>query len=794
MGVTALMHRWRHTVAVLWTIVLAAALLGPALRHGSMIGPYDLLSRSGLTSRGGVVLRGSYQNSDAIAQMIPWTSLNWTEVHHGFAPLWNPYNGLGLPLAFNWQSASFGLPSLLSYAVPLRDAYTTVVVATLVIAGTGAYVMGRVLRLGFLGALTIATVFELSGPLVAWLGYPQSQVMAYGGWLFAASILVVRGTRRAPAIALFAVVIALAIYAGHPESLIVMAAALAVFLVVLLASRGLGPRLGLTSGGPVLRPMLDVVLGTVAGAALGSPLLLPALQLTASSVRSGSGLAPAPPIHDALYVVFAGFDGAPVPGDFAFGGSFFYNETAAYVGSVAVVLALVGVAVGIRRRRSEVLALAMAAASMAAVTFWPPLLHVAEKVPELGNVAWLRALMPLSLGLAALAGVGLDEIVRAPRSRTVRVSLMGGFASAAIVMAALWLFGRNGGLLAFAHSVEVHERAESFWWPAAGVVVGVVGAALLWWKSGTSRAVALLLLAVEALFLVTAGAVQIASSTTGISATPAVSTLQRVVGNATVGSAGSLKTSTCAIGVAPEANIAFHVHELNLYDPIVPISYFSEWQQETGTSAGNTHFNIFCPSITTVAEARAVGVGFILEPSGEPGPPGTRLVARLATPADPYPAHPVIKPPVSEDLYRVPGAAQATLTAIPSGTRWASLTRRGTPVPVSDPDPAKWTMVTDAPTSRALQIHLTDVPGWRATIDGRPLALLTTSVFSVEARIPPGRHVIKLYYWPVLFTVGLVAALLAALALAGGLVIDIRGRRRGKVPDLIVNRSIRNRR
>ena len=313
------MHRWRHWIAILWTVVLAFAVLAPALRHGSMIGSYDLLSRLGLTSRPGVVLRGNVDNTDQIVTNIPWTQLNWTQVHHGFLPLWNPYNGFGLPLAFNWQSAPFSLPSLLSYLAPLRYAYTTVVVATLVIAGTGAYVLGRVLRLGFLGSIMIATVFELSGPMVGWLGYPIAEVMACGGWLVAAALLIVRGERRALAIAFFAIVLAQSIYSGHPESLVAMAVFLASFLVVLMVSRSVGGRLGLPSG-PVFRPTVDLICGVVAGTALGAPLLLPALQLTASSTRSASFKAAALPIHDMLYVVFSAFDGAPVRGQFCLWG------------------------------------------------------------------------------------------------------------------------------------------------------------------------------------------------------------------------------------------------------------------------------------------------------------------------------------------------------------------------------------------------------------------------------------------------------------------------------------------
>ncbi len=203
--------------------------------------------------------------------MIPWTYLAWTQVHHGALPLWNPYSGLGVPLAFNWQSAAFGLPSLIGYAMPLRDAYTAGVMTMLVIAGTGGYVFARVLRLGMVGALTVMAVFELSGPLIAWSGYPQSQVGAWAGWIFAAALLILRGERRILSITLFAVSTAGAVYGGHPETLIATMSAAVLFFVVLLVTRGLPDRLQLPRG-PVLKPVIDLGVAVAAGAALSAPL------------------------------------------------------------------------------------------------------------------------------------------------------------------------------------------------------------------------------------------------------------------------------------------------------------------------------------------------------------------------------------------------------------------------------------------------------------------------------------------------------------------------------------------
>jgi hypothetical protein len=767
--------RLQHVLAAAWILLITAAVLAPALARGPMIGTYDLLSTSGLNSKAGVVVHGSYISSDIIKQMIPWTTLNWTQVHHGTLPIWNPYNGLGLPLAFNWQSASFGLPSLVGYLLPLRIAATAGVCVTLLVAGSGAYVLGRTLRLGLAGSLMMATVFELSGPLISWLGYPQAQVMSWGGWLFAAGVLVVRQGHRAAAVALFAVVTAFAIYAGHPETLITMEIAVVAFVFVLLVSRAL-PGFGCRSG-PIRRPALDLAIGTVAGCALGGPLLFPALQLTATSVRTQASVSPALPVHDLLYVVFSGFDGMAVAGNFGFDGSYYYNATAAYVGSIAVALALIGVVVAVRSRRAEFLALSVVVVVMGALVYWSPAVHLIEHVPNIGDVNWIRALMPMSLGLAALAGVGMDAVAKSVTMPTIRRWFVGVFGVASALMALLWLFGRNGGLLNIARAELIHIRAESFVWPATGVAVGLAGALLVLWRPATVRLVAAVLLGFESIFLVTSGAVQIGSSAQGIVATPAVNALKSSVGNAVVGFGTGQLARACQLGVGPEANIVFQLHEVNLYDPIVPKSYFTTWQELAGTSGGNVELDLFCPSIQTVTEARDLGVQYVIEAAGDPGPPGSVFVKSIRVP-NPQPTNPLAEPPPNEDLYRIPDTAPVIL-APASGGR----TSEGAAVPlrVNGSNPARWSVISNASTARILQIHLSNVPGWSATIDGRPLVLERSSAFLIQANIPPGRHVITLHYWPSTFTGGIAAAIVTVLLLTGWIVIEERRKGRTRL-------------
>ncbi len=78
---------------------------------------------------------------------------------------------------------------------------------------------------------------------------------------------------------------------------------------------------------------------------------------------------------------------------------------------------------------------------------------------------------------------------------------------------------------------------------------------------------------------------------------------------------------------------------------------------------------------------------------------------------------------------------------------------------MTHPTAASVRLVTDADGPRLLRLRVTALPGWHATIDGRPLPLEHWAAGAMlEARVPAGRHVIELRYWPGLFSTGLVVA------------------------------------
>jgi Bacterial membrane protein YfhO len=166
--------------------------------------------------------------------------------------------------------------------------------------------------------------------------------------------------------------------------------------------------------------------------------------------------------------------------------------------------------------------------------------------------------------------------------------------------------------------------------------------------------------------------------------------------------------------------------------------------------------------VSTATLARRYGVTFVLEPGRAPGTEGGIYEVKIG----------------DEDLYRIPGAGAATLNP-PAGDRCVSGLGRAGRAAGSHPSRSSkletrdvLSQPTGAPAAAA------DVPGWHATIDGRPLRLDRFSGVMFQARIPAGRHVLQLYYWPTAFTVGSVLAASSVAGLLLALVVGSIRRRR----------------
>ena len=92
--------------------------------------------------------------------------------------------------------------------------------------------------------------------------------------------------------------------------------------------------------------------------------------------------------------MFQGFDGVPVGNGIWFGNwTANYVQTAAYVGVIALVLAVAAVA--IRWRDQVILAFGAVALATGLVAFASPIVSIMDSLPTLGKVEWHYALFPM---------------------------------------------------------------------------------------------------------------------------------------------------------------------------------------------------------------------------------------------------------------------------------------------------------------------------------------------------------------------------------------------------------------
>ena len=812
-------RRLAGLAAVAWVVALGLASLAPALAHGSKLGSFGVARSYGIEATGGRPAPYDPVASDQVQQTAPWTALDWTEVHEGHLPLWNPYSAMGTPLLFNFQSAGLSLPAIVSYALPRRFSYDVLVFVKLVLAGTGLLFAARVLGVRWRSAAFAASVGELSGSFSGWLGWPMDGVACWTGWILGAGLLLAEGRRRRVALPLLAFSLAGAIYGGHPEVLVITAVAVSVPVVVTLVGstlrrgvRTLLVRFGTLAGGAAL------------GAGLGLPLLLPGAQLLAGSVHVGRSGYYGLPVRTAVDLIFSGWNGYPIRTSEYFGFANYF-ETAAFVGLAAVVLVVLGL---LRRwRRPGVVGVGLAAVVLGCIVWWGRMASWIDRVPGARLILWSRSLIPLDLMLALLAGVGLDALLAAfaPRSVPVGAGRTGGIAGggplagerasdaarsdapsnavdrvdgstigdagdrgarvtarwfailallAAVALAALGYHE----LVAAPGGAATAIRDRSFAWPAAQAAALLVAAAALLVSThrvsthrsrsaaghrrrsslGVAGAATALLVVAEIGFLLFGTPRLWSSSHTGFAPTPAVARLASIVGDQRIGFDCANATHLADLGILPEANAVYGIAEAEMYDAILPLRYLSVYSRLSHTAPAQPNSGNFCVPVTSAAIARDYGISYVLEASGAAALPGGVRVGTVG----------------GEELWRVPGASVVTVQPL----RAALDDTSATAVPVSEADPARLTLHVDPGTVSRLELHVGAFPGWSARIDGRRLRLRSLFGDELQATVPAGAHTVVLTYRPKRWVEGTWAAIAALVALALVAVGEAVGRRR----------------
>ena len=306
---------------------------------------------------------------DTFTIFYPLRSAVSAALLNGRLPLWNPSPFLGTPLLANPQVAALYPVNLPFYFLPTGPSLAWTMVAHIFLAATFMY-----------GFMRIETGVGrapawLAGALFAWGGFMGQQTghinqVSVAAWL---PLLLLLGGRtwRSPTrrrIAALAVAVALQLLAGHSQESYMNLAALAAYVTFLTVHR-YGWRRFLSGR----RSVLAVAAAVALGVALAAVQLVPTLELTRLSIRSGGltfrtassfSLQPA----DLLSALLPNYGGPPP------------IETAAYAGVTGLLLAIIGLLFYQRRPPARFAALLGTVALLLALGRYSPLYWVAYYV------------------------------------------------------------------------------------------------------------------------------------------------------------------------------------------------------------------------------------------------------------------------------------------------------------------------------------------------------------------------------------------------------------------------------
>jgi len=212
--------------------------------------------------------------ADPLAQMQPWRHA----ARGGL--LFDPATHGGAALLGNAQSAVLFPLEILARWLPPPRAATFVQAARLLLAVWGMFLLLRGLALSEGAALAGVAVWVGCGFLHFWRLHPHSYVAALAPWILLAMLRLARRPGPRPAVAL-AVLGALGVFAGHPETLLHTV----VLGALLVLSLGGGPRrLGRAVGWIGVAAVLSLL--------LAAPVLLPVLENLPRSYEWQQRMAP----------------------------------------------------------------------------------------------------------------------------------------------------------------------------------------------------------------------------------------------------------------------------------------------------------------------------------------------------------------------------------------------------------------------------------------------------------------------------------------------------------------------
>jgi hypothetical protein len=757
---------------ILVLLTLEVVYFGDALRPGWILSAADWLLASESYRKPG---EPDYEPSnrlltDIACQMDPWLDLAAREWHEGRVPLWNPFAGCGAPLLANAQSAVFSPINWIYFTTQSPYAWVAMAMVKLFVAGVGAYLLARELRLGAIGRWFVGLCFPFSGFIVVWLQYPMGSVAIWLPWV----IWLVERLIKHPSAARagwLGLVLSVLHLSGHPETtahILVVACAIWLWRCVGAERKGSRPwhSLGWCS--------IAVFLSLVTTAVQLVPTAEYLMQSEALAQRSAHRMSLlefrtpellAMPALVAPYVYGSYLRGQPHV-EKAFHVENFNEIAGGYTGLVTLCV-LVPLAIQARRRYGWIpFWFALDGVCLAVVYHVPPFDNLVRLVPVLNVTQNERLLLIVSLAHCLLAGAALDSwsILVEPgghRFRLVLASVL--FASAAVLAVAAGVVrvagptieqraashfedqARGRGLPAKAfenRAREMAERAVRFfprYYSGLAVAVTILGGVVIAASTfGSLRArIGVLAICVFDLFLF------------GRNYNPAIPISQYFPAtavtdfllDATDGRAGPLRVLSLEEELPPNVLGRYRIADLRNYDAIevrrVLDLFEPLWPRERGRRTSNSWAT--WERVQACSDLlRLANVGFIISTNTPPadGSSDTEVFGRVFVQRLDAAPGVLFCLSADGDDSRLPEPMVTSIGGYVAGHLEASVR-----VPQG---------------ANLLVFSETFMPGWQARIDGQPRDVTPYREAFNSIAISPGDHRVQFDYSPTSFRLGLL--------------------------------------
>ena len=387
------------TIPFLFGIV-AYLFLGANIAMGKIVAPMDLLLQfNGWRESGLSLPLFNGERSDVVDAILPrWIFLR-NQIINGKLPLWNPLAAGGEPALFHLPNSTFSIGFLLFLLFGDGVGFTLTLLARLVIAGLGSYILCRT-RLEILPSIFGGITYMMCGFNASWLMWTHVETSAWIPWVLWAVIRLEDQPSNRRMVILSLTVAAL-IFGGFPAVAGYGLYAALLLTLWLLVTRALHERNRIK----LMKHSFWILGGIIFGFLLAFIQLLPFIEFMKQfdiSWRHSGGIS----IENFILILNPFLYGQP------------RVERTGYVGLLTLFLAFLAISAAIWESRwrsgplSPVLWSVLTCLTFIAVYQTPmSLAHLLYRLPVLNNNSSNRMLSLFGLELAILGAIGFQVIL-----------------------------------------------------------------------------------------------------------------------------------------------------------------------------------------------------------------------------------------------------------------------------------------------------------------------------------------------------------------------------------------------